>query len=50
MRQVLAGRGFSIVDFQWGLALDAVYIGLALLLFYRMFESARSRGLLIKLE
>lgn len=50
MRQVLAGRGFSIVDFQWGLTLDAVYIGLALLLFYRMFESARSRGLLIKLE
>jgi len=50
MRQVLAGQGFSVVDFQWGLTLDAAYIALAILLFRRMFESARSRGLLIKME
>lgn len=50
MRQVMAGRGFSMVDFQWGLILDAVYIAVAMLLFHKMFESARSRGLLIKNE
>jgi ABC-2 type transport system permease protein len=50
MRQVMAGRGFSMSDFQWGLTLDIVYIALAMLFFRRMFESARSRGLLIKME
>ena len=50
MRQVMAGRGFSMLDLQWGLALDTAYIALAMLFFYRMFESARSRGLLIRME
>jgi ABC-2 type transport system permease protein len=50
MRQVMAGRGFSMLDLQWGLTLDTVYIALAMLFFHRMFESARSRGLLIKME
>lgn len=50
MREVIAGRGFSMVDFQWGLLLDAVYIAAAMVFFHRMFESARSRGMLIKHE
>src|ERR1700722_3305372 len=50
MRQVLAGGGFSMVDFQWGVAQDIAYVALAILLFRRMFESARSQGLLIKMD
>jgi ABC-2 type transport system permease protein len=50
MRQLMEGRGFSMLDFQWGLALNIVYMALAMLFFRRMFESARSRGLLIKME
>ncbi|BBX46644.1 ABC transporter permease [Mycobacterium cookii] len=50
MRQLLAGGGFSISDFRSGITLDIAYLALAILLFRRMFESARSRGLLIKME
>lgn len=50
MRQVLAGGGFSMLDFQWGVTQDIAYVALAILLFRRMFESARSQGLLIKME
>lgn len=50
MRQVMAAQGFSMPDLQWGLALDLVYLALAALLFHRMFESARARGLLIRAE
>jgi ABC-2 type transport system permease protein len=50
MRQVLAGGGFSVPDFQWGLTLGVAYMALAILLFRRMFEAARSRGLLIKMQ
>lgn len=50
MRRVIAGRGFSMMDFQWGLVLDAAYLVFAMLFFRKMFESARSRGLLIKME
>jgi ABC-2 type transport system permease protein len=50
MRQLMEGRGFSMLDFKWGLALNIVYMALAMLFFRRMFESARSRGLLIKVE
>jgi ABC-2 type transport system permease protein len=50
MREVMAGQGFSISNLHWGLALDLVYLALAALLFHRMFESARERGLLIRAE
>jgi len=50
MRHVLAGEGFSIADFVWGLALDLIYLILAVLIFRKMLESARSRGLLVKME
>ena len=50
MRQVLAGGGFSPPRFWWALALDAGYFALAVIFFRRVFESARSRGLLVKVE
>jgi ABC-2 type transport system permease protein len=50
MRQAIAGQGFSIAHFEWGLILDAVYFLLAILFFRWMFESARSLGLLVKME
>ncbi len=50
MRQVIAGRGVSFVHFAWGIALNAIYLVLAVLFFHKIFESARSRGLLVKLE
>ena len=50
MRQVLAGGGFSAVRFWEAFGLNAVYFALATLFFRWIFESARSRGLLVKLE
>jgi hypothetical protein len=50
MRQVLAGGGFSPRHFEWGLALNAMYFIFAIFFFRWIFESARSRGLLVKLE
>ncbi len=50
MRQAIAGGGFSFSHFQWGLALNAGYFLLAAWFFRRMFESARSLGLLVKME
>jgi ABC-2 type transport system permease protein len=50
MRQVLAGGGFSSRDFEWGLALNVGYFVFAIVFFRWIFESARSRGLLVKLE
>jgi ABC-2 type transport system permease protein len=50
MRQVIAGNGFSSSHFEWGLALNLFYFVLAGLFFHWMFESARSRGLLVKME
>jgi ABC-2 type transport system permease protein len=50
MRQAIAGGGFSTLHFGWGICLNALYFVLAILIFHRMFESARSRGLLVKLE
>jgi hypothetical protein len=38
------------LDFQLGVTQDIAYVALAILLFRRMFESARSQGLLIKME
>jgi ABC-2 type transport system permease protein len=50
MRMVVAGDGFSRMHFIWGLTLDCAYLLLAALFFGWMFESARSRGLLVKME
>jgi ABC-2 type transport system permease protein len=50
MRQVLAGGGFSAWRFWFGLGLNALYFAVATLFFRRIFESARTRGLLVKLE
>jgi len=50
MRQALSGGGFSHQDFAWGLALNAIYLIGAILFFRTMFESARARGLLVKIE
>ena len=50
MRQVLAGGGFSAHHFGWGLALNGLYFVVAIVFFRWIFESARSRGLLVKLE
>ncbi len=50
MRQVLAGGGFSADHFVWGLALNVGYFIFAIAFFRWIFESARSRGLLVKLE
>ena len=50
MRAILAGHGFSSAHFCWGIALNGVYGVAALSLFRVLFESARSRGLLVKLE
>jgi ABC-2 type transport system permease protein len=50
MRQVIAGQGFSTSHFQWGFALNLGYFVLAALFFRWMFASARSLGLLVKME
>jgi ABC-2 type transport system permease protein len=50
MRQAIERGGFSSSHFQLGLELNLVYFILAALFFRRMFESARSRGLLVKLD
>jgi ABC-2 type transport system permease protein len=50
MRQVIAGEGFSTLHFQVGLALNLAYLVFAGLFFRWMFESARSRGLLVKVK
>jgi hypothetical protein len=34
----------------WGLAMNMIYFILAVVLFQRMFESARARGLLVKMQ
>jgi ABC-2 type transport system permease protein len=50
MRQVIVGGGFSVLHFQWGLALNVGYLIFAGLFFRWMFEAARSRGLLVKVK
>jgi ABC-2 type transport system permease protein len=50
MRQVLLGKELAITHVWWGLGLDVVYIALAVVAFRIVFEKARSRGLLVKLE
>jgi len=50
MRQVLAGAGFSSEHFIWGAALNVAYLALAMAAFVGLFNAARSRGLLVKIE
>jgi ABC-2 type transport system permease protein len=50
MRQVLAGKGISFEHFRWGLGLNVAYFVLAVFFFRWMFQSARSLGLLVKME
>ena len=50
MREVIERGGFSASHFRFGLELNMIYFVLALVFFRWMFESARSRGLLVKME
>jgi ABC-2 type transport system permease protein len=50
MRQAIESGGFSTSHFNWGLAMNLIYFIVAVVLFQRLFESARSRGLLVKME
>jgi ABC-2 type transport system permease protein len=50
MREVIERGVFSALHFRSGLELNMIYFVLALVFFRRMFESARSRGLLVKME
>jgi ABC-2 type transport system permease protein len=50
MRDAIERGAFSASHFEWGLELNVVYFILAALFFRRMFESARARGLLVKLD
>jgi len=50
MRQVLAGKGFSPQHFWWGAGLNAIYFVLAIGFFGWIFEQARTRGLLVKMD
>jgi ABC-2 type transport system permease protein len=50
MRQVIQSGGFSVSHFKSGLELNIVYFVFAIAFFKRMFEAARSRGLLVKME
>jgi ABC-2 type transport system permease protein len=50
MREVIEKGGFSQLQFTWGLGLNIIYLMLALLSFRLMFEAARARGLLVKME
>jgi ABC-2 type transport system permease protein len=50
MRQAIESGGFSTSHFKLGLAMNLIYFIVAIVLFQRLFESARSRGLLVKME
>ena len=50
MRQILAGGGFSPVHFWWGFGLSVIYLAITVVFFRMIFEVARRRGLLVKLE
>jgi ABC-2 type transport system permease protein len=50
MRQAIQTGNFSSSLFQLGLELNVIYFILAVAFFRWMFESARSRGLLVKME
>lgn len=50
MRQILATGVFSISHFWWGLGLNIIYLLAALIFFQYIFNIAKQRGLLVKLE
>jgi ABC-2 type transport system permease protein len=50
MRRAVEGGGFSAVHFERGLELNIIYFIFAIFFFRWMFESARLRGLLVKME
>lgn len=50
MREAIASGGFSALHFKWGLELNLVYFAFAVVFFRWMFEAARARGLLVKME
>jgi ABC-2 type transport system permease protein len=50
MREAIELGRFSHLQFQWGLGLNLIYFVFAILFFRSMFEAARSRGLLVKME
>jgi ABC-2 type transport system permease protein len=50
MREAIERGGFSNTHFNWGLGLNMIYLIFAVLFFRSMFEAARSRGLLVKME
>src|SRR5579863_10042046 len=50
MREVIDSGGFSISHFRLGLGLNLLYFIFAIFFFRWMFEAARSRGLLVKME
>ena len=50
MRQEMAGGGFAAEHFWWGMGLNVAYFIAAVVFFRAIFESARRRGLLVRLE
>jgi ABC-2 type transport system permease protein len=50
MREVIERGGFSASHFRVGLGLNVIYFIFAIVFFRWMFEAARSRGLLVKME
>jgi ABC-2 type transport system permease protein len=50
MREAIEKGGFSNLHFSCGFGLNMIYLMLAILFFRSMFEAARSRGLLVKME
>jgi ABC-2 type transport system permease protein len=50
MREAINSGGFSVLHFRWGLELNIIYFIVAVVFFRVMFESARLRGLLVKME
>jgi ABC-2 type transport system permease protein len=50
MRKAIETGGFSTSHFKSGLELNLIYFILAIFFFRWMFESAKSRGLLVKME
>jgi ABC-2 type transport system permease protein len=49
MRAAISNGGFSLFHFNWGFGLSCAYMVLAAIAFRYLFESARARGLLVKI-
>jgi ABC-2 type transport system permease protein len=50
MRSVFAGNGLPLGHLRWAFGLDAIYLVAAFIIFGYMFERARDRGFLMKLQ